>query len=66
MILAKSIQQFYLPLRLPRFRAANRLHFLKNKPELSQDITEESRLSREKVIEIYDWIAKLNAQSKGV
>ncbi len=66
MISAKSIQQFYLPLRLLRFRAANRLHSLKNKPEKSQDITEESRLSREKVIEIYDWIAKLNAQSKGV
>lgn len=61
MISAKSIQRLYQPPKLHKFRAVKNLRSLRSKSNISND-TAEQQLSREQVLEIYDWIAQLHAQ----
>lgn len=62
MISAKSIQRLYHPLQLQQLHAVRKLHSLRNKSEISKDAADDQHLSREQVIEIYDWIAQLHAR----
>ena len=62
MISAKSIQRLYQPPKLHKLRAVKKLHSLRVGSDVSNNDTEERQLSREQVLEIYDWIAQLNAQ----
>lgn len=65
MLSAKSIQRLYRPLRLKKLRALFRSHSSTSNLEHEIDITDAQRLSRDQVLEIYDWIAQLNAQQRG-
>lgn len=61
MISAKSIQRLYQqPLRLQKLYAKNRFASLNSSAEESGDTLDEQHLSRDQVLEIYDWIAQLN------
>ena len=62
MLSTKSIQRLYRPSKLRKFRAVSTLRSLRTNPDISKNTTEEQHLSREQVLEIYDWVAQLNAQ----
>ena len=63
MISAKSIQRLYHPAKLQKFRAVKKLRSLRAKSEISKNHnTDDQHLSRDQVLEIYDWIAQLNAR----
>ena len=62
MISAKSIQRLFHPSKLQKFRAVKKLSSLRANSDVSTEATEEKQLSREQVLEIYDWVAQLNAQ----
>ena len=62
MISAKNIQRLFHPSKLQKFRAVKNLSSLRTNSDISTEATEEKQLSREQVLEIYDWVAQLNAQ----
>ena len=61
MISAKSIQRLYQIPKLQKIHAVRKLQSLRSKSNISND-TAEQQLSREQVLEIYDWVAQLNAR----
>lgn len=62
MLSAKSIQRLYRPSRLLKLRAANSLQAFASEPKFHEDDTHVRSLSRDQVLEIYDWIAQLRTQ----
>ncbi|MGI9227452.1 MAG: hypothetical protein ACR2PU_01540 [Gammaproteobacteria bacterium] len=62
MLSAKSIQRLYRPSRLLKLRAANSLQAFASKSKFQKDDTHDRSLSRDQVLEIYDWIAQLRTQ----
>ena len=64
MLSYKSIQRLYKPSRLQKFPAVKKLHSLKTHQDFSEDAANDTSLTRDQVIEIYDWISQLNSQSK--
>ncbi len=64
MLSLKSIQRLYKPSRLQKFPAVKRLRSLKVHHNSSEKAAHETTLSRDQVLEIYDWISQLNSQSK--
>ena len=61
MILVKSIQRLYQPSKLKKIRVVKRLQSFHSETNISTD-TAEQQLSRDQVLEIYDWVAQLNAR----
>lgn len=65
MLSTKSIQRLYKPSRLPKFPVVKKLHLFKSDQDISADAANDTNLSRDQVIEIYDWISKINSDSNG-
>ena len=64
MLSCKSIQRLYQPFRLQKFPAVNKkLHSLKHHQISPESAANSSSLSRDQVLEIYDWISQINSQS---
>ena len=68
MLSAKSIQRLYKPSRLQKFPVINKLHLFKSDQGASDSAANDTNLnlSRDQVIEIYDWISQLNSESNNV
>ena len=64
MLSFKSIQRLYKPSRLHKFPTVKKLRSLKARQNSSESATNDTNLSRDQVLEIYDWISQLNSQSK--
>ena len=62
MLSTKSIQRLYHPSRVLKLRAKNRLQSLASKSKFQKDNSRDCSLSRDQVLEIYDWIAQLRTQ----
>ncbi len=62
MLSAKSIQRLYHPTRLLKLRAKEKLQSFSSKPTFQTDEAQDCFLSRDQVLEIYDWIAQLRTQ----
>ncbi len=62
MISAKSIERLYQSSKPSKLRAARKLYSLHTNLDSVEDTTMDTHLSRDQVLEIYDWIAQLNAQ----
>ena len=63
MLSYKSIQRLYKPFRLQKFPAVKKLHSLKSHQNFSENAANGTNLSRDQILEIYDWISQLNSQS---
>ena len=66
MLSTKSIQGLYKPSRLQKFPVVKKLCALKSPRAPSEKAANDTNLSRDQVIEIYDWIAQLNSESSSV
>ncbi len=66
MLSTKSIQRLYKPSRLQKFPVVKKLRALKSTQISSKSAANDTNLSRDQVIEIYDWIAQLNSESNSV
>lgn len=64
MLSTKSIQRLYTPSRLENFPAVKKLRSLGNHSS-SDSAANDTNLSQDKVLEIYDWIAQINSQHNG-
>jgi hypothetical protein len=64
MLSNKSIQRLYKPPRLRKFPVVKKLIASNDNQTLSENAANDTHLSRDQVIEIYDWIAKLKSQYK--
>ena len=64
MLSFKSIQRLYKSSRLHKFPTVKKLRSLKTRQNSSESTTNDTNLSRDQVLEIYDWISQLNSQSK--
>jgi len=64
MLSAKSIQRLYKPTRLEKFPAVKKLRDMEADSS-SESAANDTNLSQDKVLEIYDWIAQINSQSNG-
>jgi len=66
MLSHKSIQRLYKPSRLQKFPVVKKLRSLKShQASSSESAANDTNLSRDQVIEIYDWIAQINSESNG-
>ena len=65
MLSTKSIQRLYKSSRLQKFPVVRKLRTLKSPQTPSERAANDTHLSRDQVIEIYDWIAQLNSESNG-
>lgn len=66
MLSTKSIQRLYKPSRLQKFPVVKKLHLFKSDQDTSDSAANDTNLSRNEVIEIYDWISQINSESNGV
>ncbi|QMU60562.1 MAG: hypothetical protein GKR92_02165 [Gammaproteobacteria bacterium] len=66
MLSTKSIQRLYRPFRLQKFPVVKKLRSLKSAHIASENAANDTNLSRDQVIEIYDWIAQLNSESNSL
>ncbi len=66
MLSVKSIQRLYKPSRLQKFPVVKKLRSLNSTQISSESAANDTNLSRDQVIEIYDWIAQLKADSNSV
>ena len=64
MLSFKGIQRLYKPSRLLKFPKVKKLHSLKAHQNFSESAANDTNLSRDQILEIYDWISQLNSQSK--
>ena len=64
MLSFKSIQRLYKSSRLHKFPTVKKLRSLKAHQNYSESTANDSNLSRDQVLEIYDWISQINSQSK--
>ena len=62
MLSAKCIQRLYRPSRLLKLRTVNSLQASASEPKFHKDDAHDHSLSRDQVLEIYDWIAQLRTQ----
>ncbi len=62
MISAKSILRPYQQPILAKLHAVEKLYSLHTKSNTLEKSVEDQQLSREQVLEIYDWVAQLRAQ----
>ena len=63
MLLTKSIQRLYQqPSRLQKLYAKNKFALLNTSATSSDSKVDEQHLSRDQVLEIYDWIAQLHSK----
>jgi len=65
MLSTKSIQRLYKPSRLQKPPVVEKLHSV-DSDSSSESAANDTNLSEDKVIEIYDWIAQINSQSNSV
>ncbi|MFK7815579.1 MAG: hypothetical protein AB8B92_04515 [Gammaproteobacteria bacterium] len=63
MLSNKSIQRLYKPFRLQKLPVVKKLFSLNSNQTSSEDAANDTNLSRDQVIEIYDWIAQIKSQS---
>jgi len=65
MLSTKSIQRLYKPSRLQRSPVVKKLHIFKSDQSASESAANDTNvnLSRDQVIEIYDWISQINSES---
>lgn len=63
MLSNKSIQRLYKPSRLQKFPVVKKLLSLNSDQTSSESAANDTNLSRDQVIEIYDWIAQIKSQS---
>jgi len=61
MLSTKSIQRLYKPSRLRTLPANRKLQSLASSTKEAEKSPNDTNLSRDQVIEIYDWISQLNA-----
>ncbi len=66
MLSTKSIQRLYKSSRLQKFPVVKKLRTLKSPQAPFERAANDTHLSRDQVIEIYDWIAQLNSESNGI
>jgi hypothetical protein len=64
MLSNKSIQRLYKPSRLRKFPVVKKLIAPNDNQTPSESAANDTHLSRDQVIEIYDWIAQFKSQSK--
>ena len=64
MLSFKSIQRLCKPSRLHKFPTVKKLSSLKARQNSTESVASDTNLSRDQVLEIYDWISQLNSQSK--
>jgi len=63
MLSTKSIQRLYQqPARLRKLSTKNKFASLSSSIMSSDDVVDEQHLSRDQVLEIYDWIAQLQGK----
>jgi len=65
MLSTKSIQRLYKPSRLQKFPVVKKLHSVESNSS-SESAANDTNLSQDKVLEIYDWIAQINSQSNSL
>ena len=65
MLSTKSIQRLYKPSRLQKSPVVEKLHSV-DSDSSSESAANDTNLSQDKVIEIYDWIAQINSQSNSL
>lgn len=63
MLSTKSIQRLFKPSRLQKLSAATKLRSIVNKQIPAESLSDDANLSRDQVLEIYDWISQINSQS---
>ncbi len=63
MLSNKSIQRLYKPSRLQKFPVVKKLLSSNSNQVSSESAANDTNLSRDQVIEIYDWIAQIKSQS---
>jgi len=63
MLSNKSIQRLYKPSRLQKFPVVKKLLSSNRNQTSSKSAANDTNLSRDQVIEIYDWIAQIKSQS---
>ena len=66
MLSNKSIQRLYKPSRLLKVPVVKKLRSLNFHQNSSQSAANDTHLSRDQVIEIYDWVAQINAESNSL
>lgn len=66
MLSTKSIQRLYKPSRLQKLPAAKKLRALTTRKKETEILADDTNLSRDQVLEIYDWISQINSQSNSV
>lgn len=62
MLSNKSIQRLYKPSRLQKFPVVKKLFSTNSEPAASESSAKDTNLSRDQVIEIYDWISQIKSQ----
>ncbi len=63
MLSTKSIQRLFKPSRLQKLSVATKLRSIVNKQIPAESLSDDANLSRDQVLEIYDWISQINSQS---
>lgn len=63
MLSNKSIQRLYKPSRLQKLPVVKKLLSLNSNQTSSESAANDTNLSRDQVIEIYDWIAQIKSKS---
>jgi len=66
MLSTKSIQRLYKPTSLQKLPLVKKLRAYKSSQISTANAANDTNLSRDQVLEIYDWIAQLNAESNSV
>jgi|GEM_PF-3065756 len=62
MLSSKSIQRLYKPSRLHKFPEVKKITSTESNSS-SESAANDTNLSQDKVLEIYDWISQINSQS---